>query len=437
MKPLSTQRWILSTLLFAALGSQYYFSESSKNSGVIEMSSGAGTPSTITPTAAATVDDMTKILNPEFVFSSSGISSEIPILNSDPNIDLLSKIDGTTSADVAAKKTTEAAAAAPCDGCVTLTKEQVERLRTLLLQARDGKTDKEEVALEVIDETPLEKKQRLRDEAKDARELAKQAKEDKKRSEQEDRDDKFVENFEDSVERCADDIECRAERFARALSRTSKSKPVSANVVNSTFKKYIETDLKEALSDPGNEDARNALKAIMSDIPSEYKSLKQKSINIAKSATEPKAIETNASFKQAEELRKANKLNESSQIFAQAMEEKKELELMINDQHEAITYGLDEVSDKSTLNYYNLNYAKDARKWLSNIMSGTDFKVDTDVITNPTTPTTSGRGVVRGGNGNTTTGSQISNKIGTNDGLSNVQFGSPQQGTRGTGRGAY
>lgn len=400
MKQFLSQKWILSTLLFAALGSQYYFSASSKNAGFIEMSQLAAVPEQSIIEVAAALDRARP----------AGATATAAPLSGDRTV---------------RQKTEGVNPAAPCSDCVTLTKAEAERIRQILTEVTGKKTPVAKADVDVA-ETPAEKMRRLREEREEKRREDKLAKDEKKRDielakaekkkeEQDIRDEKFRTDFDRLSSRCSD-VECHASNLAMALNRYSdKSRMVSAKVVNEVFTEHIAKDLKEGLKDPDNKKASQALETLMAELPAQYKGLKTKSIDIAKAVTAPKAVEANESFKQAENLRKANKLNESSVAFSRGTEQKAELEQMLKSQYEAIHDGTERSEDKTTYTYYNVNYAKPASKWLADIMTMNTFSVDTastTVAVNPLAGTTT-RGVVRGGNGTTVVGNPIQNTIGT------------------------
>lgn len=407
MKQLSSQKWILSTLLFAALGSQYYFSTSSKNAGFIEMSMLASQPEQSIIEVAAALE------------------------RSRPPADVAPPVVATPSPDATDGRTvrqkTEAInPAAPCSDCVVLTKAEAQRIREILNELKNQKATPASVD---DTETAAERMRRLREEREDQRREAKLAKDEKKRDaelakaekkkeEQDLRDEKFQTDFERLSARCSD-IECYSSSLASALNRYSdKSRMISSKVVNAVFMEHIAKDLKDGLKDPSNSSAKEALETLMAELPSAYKGLKTKTIDLAKSVTEPKAIEANESFKQAEALRKENKLTESNVAFTRATSQRAELESMLKSQYESIHDGTERADDRTTMTYYNVNYAKPARQWLADIMAS-NFSTSTDasgapVATNPLTGTTS-RGVVRGGNATPTivNGNPITNTIGT------------------------
>lgn len=394
MKQFASQKWILSTLLFAALGSQYYFSASSKDAGFIEMSQLAAAPEQAIIEVAAALD------------------------RSRPPADVAPAVAAPPSGDRTVRQGTEAVvAAAPCVGCVTLTKAEADKIRQILIEVTGKKAA---AAKAEADETPAEKMKRLREEREDKKREEKLAKDEKKRDadlakvekkkeEQEVRDEKFRSDFDRLTSRCTD-VDCYASSLSTALNRYSdKSRMVSAKVVNEVFAEHIAKDLKDGLKDPDNKSAAAALETLMAELPASYKNLKTKSIDIAKAATAPKAVEANASYKLAESLRKQNKLNESNLAFTRAGEQKAELEHMLKVQYDAIHDGTEKSEDKTSYTYYNVNYAKPARQWLLDIMTSNTFTIESATAATAAAGTTT-RGVVRNGNSGATV---VGNPIGT------------------------
>lgn len=445
MKQVTKQKWILSSLLIAALTSQYYFSINSKNFGSTELASEATEKS-----VAELVNIIDKAKEPTQVTVEDNKMTPLPAAQA--------SVATPASGDQSKPKTEAVSSAVPCSDCVVLTKAEADRLRQILAEVAGNKAKMKPVA--DPNETPAERMRREREEREELRreeKLAKEekareeklAKEEKKREAQELRDEKFRDDFDRLSSRCSD-IECYSSAFATALNRyTSKDKRISQSVLNSVFKEYIEKDLKEGLKDPSNEKALSALQALMTDIPAEYKTFKNKSIDLARSVTAPMAVETNALFKQADQLRKANKINESTQIFSQAVEQKSELERTLQAQYSAIKDGTDASEDKATYNYYNLNYVKPASKWLADIMNVSNFSVDTQTSNGTTVSTGSvfnpngqqqaqpTRGVVRGGStSNPLMVNQPSQIMNQGQQSGTIQFGNTQTGTRG-GRGSY
>ncbi len=407
MKQLSSQKWILSTLLFAALGSQYYFSTSSKDAGVFEMSQLAAAPEQAIIDVAAALD------------------------RSRPPADTAPAVVVPASGDRSVRQRTEGVnPAAPCADCVTLTKAEADKLRKILIEVTGKKAVKAEVE---IAETAAEKMKRLREEREDKRREEKLAKEEKKREvelakaekkkdEQDLRDERFRTDFERMSSRCSD-VDCQASSLAMALNRYSdKSRMVSQKVVSEVFAEHIAKDLKDGLKDD-SKSAGAALETLMAELPAAYRSLKTKTIDIAKAITAPKAIEANASFKQAENFRKANKLTESNAAFARGNEQKVELENMLKSQYEAIHDGTERSEDKTTYTYYNVNYAKPASQWLADIMTLNTFSTGTtDSTAVAVAAGTTTRGTVRGGNGATIVGNPIVNTLGVQGTATNQGF---------------
>ncbi len=402
MKQFASQKWILSTLLFAALGSQYYFSISSKDVGYIELSQHA-----LEQTVAEIAVGLDRSRPPV---------AALPEQLSGPGMEAISS-GGNRTARV---KTEADKPAEKCTDCETYTKAEMDKVRKILKDFIAEKAAAKAKPDVDVDETPAEKMKRLREEREDKKREEKLAKDEKKRNadlvkvenkkkEQDTRDEKFRSDFERLNSRCSD-VDCYASSLSTALNRYSdKSRMVSAKVVNEVFAEHIAKELKNGLKDPENKSAAAALETLMAELPTSYRNLKTKSIDIAKAATAPKAVEANASYKLAESLRKQNKLNESNIAFARAGEQKAELEHMLKSQYEAIRDGTEKADDETSYTYYNVNYAKPARQWLLDIVTSNTFSTETATAADPLTGTTT-RGVVRNGNnGATVVGNPIGN----------------------------
>lgn len=399
MKQFANQKWILSTLLFAALGSQYYFSASSKDAGFIEMSQLAAAPEQAIIEVAAALD---RPRPPADV-------AALPEQLSGPGMEAISS-GGNRTARV---KTEAGKPAEKCTDCETYTKAEMDKVRKIFKDLIAEKAAAKANPDVDVAETPAEKMKRLREEREDKKREEKLAKDEKKKEEQDTRDEKFRSDFERLTSRCSD-VDCYASSLSTALNRYSdKSRMVSAKVVNEVFAEHIVKDLKDGLKDPENKSAAAALETLMAELPASYKNLKTKSIDIAKAATAPKAVEAKASYQLAESLRKQNKLNESNIAFTRAGEQKAELENMLKVQYDAIHDGTEKSDDKTSYTYYNVNYAKPASQWLLDIMTSNTFTIESTTAATPVVGTTT-RGVVRNGNsGATVVGNPIVNTLGT------------------------
>ena len=102
MKQLFTQKWVLSSLLIAALGSQYYFSVSSKNIGAIDMASEQLAPQIL---------DINNVLQKlkENKESATIKPETTPAVDDSTKKALMSAVEGKSSA-------------VPCSDCVILTR---------------------------------------------------------------------------------------------------------------------------------------------------------------------------------------------------------------------------------------------------------------------------------------------------------------------------
>lgn len=414
MKQLSQQKWVLSALLVAALGSQYYFSTSSKSLGSYDLSSEAPN---------AQVDALVEI--------TAALQHIKP---------QSSKVAATNIPETPKARTEAANKDAPCADCVVLSKEQAEITRKALLKLIETDKDTKKVAIE--EETAAEKRKREREEREQAKLEAKQIKEDKLRDEKEARNEDFQDKVEALADKCKDDVSCLSTRFPSLLSRYSGNKKIDLSVVQKAFRKYIEPTLKASLEDDSKrEEASSALQDFMTDVPTEYRQIKESAIASVKKVITDRAISINSNYKLAEQLTKANKPGEALQARQQAFDEQQVLSIETNLYGRTISQSLKDVSDSVTAAYMSKNFTPDVQKIFANISnsSGLGISSNTDASGNPEfvdpNQNTSGRGLVRGGG----TDSNNGNKMTTpgNNVLNGIQFGSPQTGGRSGGRGSY
>lgn len=393
MKTYLNQRWILSTLLIAALGSQYYFSTSSKSIGTVEMSS-----------FKENAKELLDVLEKKAVKKGS--------YDMDYWIDL-TKTSKTSENMTSTTEAKASAASISCTDCVelSLSYDEYNRTKKLLKKMAENPeielaktTDTDDKTVDP-DETPSEKRRRLRREKELAKEEKELAKKEKEKDAQEERDDAFKEKFEELSENCSDSgrdsessLECYASSLGSALSRYTGTKNlVSDSVVRKIYDKHISRELKEALTDPENPSAVNALENLMADIPREYRSIKSNAIKHARDASAQVATQANSEFKLAEEYRRANRMKESTQMFASAMNHKTNLEGMLQSHDVAISSGTLSAEDNITMKLYKTGYAKEAMQWVNNIMNNTGFSTDGISNTAQTLPTRQETAHLRGG----------------------------------------
>jgi hypothetical protein len=433
MKQIPKQKWILSTLLVAALGSQYYFSISSKNIGAFDLAS-------VAPSAQvqALVDVSAALQRTQ---APAQVAAEA---SADLSRSLVATAAAITpSADatrVTAPAVTQgAAAAAPCGDCVLLTKAEAERIRQILIEITGRPNPSAEVAVE---ETPAEKRRRLREEKEQKKIDEAQAKADKLRDEKDARNDEFKDKMEDIASRCDGEITCLTSRYTSLLSRYSGKKKIDNSVAQAAYRMHIEKVLKASMSDESNSEAvAEALASLGSDVPNDYRQVKESAILAVKNAVSEKAISANKNFRLSEQLSKAGKVNESISISQQAETDATDATGMANLYSSTLSQSLKDVSDSVTLAYMS-KLTPEVQRLLSNMrlttgeaLSTSDNTSTTNPLINPNQGTT--RGVVRGGDASTTPSVGSSNTTNTGNALNGVQFGNTQSGGARGARGAY
>lgn len=396
MKTYLNQRWILSTLLITALGSQYYFSASSKSIGAVEMAS----------TQESQIKNLINILDNKAVKRESSV------------VESWKELATTQTTPQNMTKLTKTEAAPSCNDCVevSFSREEYDRLKKTLTEMAEKPgalkeiqtakaTDTEDKTTDP-DETESEKRRRLRREKLEAKREQKLTKKEKEKDAQEERDDAFEEKFEELSENCSESgrddesaLECYASSLGSALSRYTGSKKnrVNDSVVRKIYNEHISRELKEALTDPENPSAVSALENLMADIPGEYRSIKANAIKHARDASAQVATQANSEFKLAEEYRRANRMKESTQMFASAMNHKTNLEGMLQSHDVAISSGTLSAEDNISMKLYKTGYAKEAMQWVSNIMNTTGFSTDGTSNTVQTLPSRQETAHLRGG----------------------------------------
>lgn len=435
MKKQSNQKWLLPTLLIAALGSQYYFSVSSKNMSVVEMAS---------TDLENQILAVTSILDKKIVLEKPRNIG--PIDTSKPKPLAYSWSDLSTNSDKATTNITdnsssliqtESSVIEKCDSCVTLTKEEYQKTLELLKKLSEEK--KVVSTTEKVEKKEKDDEEKVNCNDKESKVLRKRCEKNQKRiaekEAQEDRDDKFEEKYEELAENCdmgvdaESDLKCYADSFSDALKRfkgkgSGKNKGVSESVVRKVYNKNIKADLKQALTDPENEDALEALETLMSEIPAGYKSIKTDVIREARDASAQVAILAQNDFKLAEEYRRTGRTQEANQLFTNALEQKTTLINMLGKHREAIKVGTSE--DRETWRKYETGYAKEAIQWVNNIMGNSHNLSNDPFGNNPD----KGNSVIRGGGANGVGSNRGHiNSSNFNNNQNNV-FGNNPQGTQ-------
>jgi hypothetical protein len=402
MKQIPKQKWILSTLLVAALGSQYYFSISSKNLGAFDLSSEA------VPPAVQALKDFTAAME---------------------------RIAAPAAAPVAAPAVTQAAApTAPCGDCVILTKAEAQRVRAVLSKIADKSKSPEG---EEVEETPREKRIRLAEERREAREEEKQrkkdeaqAKADKLREEKDARNEEFEEKMEDIASKCDGKITCLTRNYASVLSRYSGKKEIDKSVAQSVYKLHIEKVLEASMSDESkSNEVAEALASLARDVPKNYRQVKENAILAVKNAVSEKAILANTNFRLSQQLSRTGQISESISTSQQAETYATEATGMANLYGSTLSLSLKEISDSVSLAYLN-KYTPQMQRLLMNMRNTTGPALTDTENANPLiNPNSRTRGVVRGGD-------ELNATFGTSSNLPSLPFGNIPNAPRGA-RGAY
>ncbi|MEQ1721745.1 MAG: hypothetical protein ABL930_01125 [Pseudobdellovibrio sp.] len=430
MKQIPKQKWILSTLLVAALGSQYYFSTSSKNVGAFDLASEA--PNAQIQALVDVSAALQRTPAPGAVAVSGDLSRSL--------VAAVAAAPVAASADatrVAAPAVTQGAAqVAPCGDCVLLTKAEAERIRQILVEV----TGKKPVAEVAVEETAAEKRKRLREEKEQKKIDDAQAKADKLRDEKDARNDEFKDKMEDIASKCDGEITCLTSRYTSLLARYSGKKKIDSTVAQAAYRVHIEKVLKASMSDESkSESVAEALASLGRDVPNEYRQVKESAILAVKNAVSEKAISANKNFRLSEQLTKAGKINESISIGQQAETDATDATGMANLYSSTLNQSLKDVSDSVSLAYMN-KLTPEVQRLLSNMRLTTGAALTTtDTTTNPLINPNQGttRGVVRGGDASTTPSAGTNNTTNTGNALNGVQFGNTQTGGARGSRGSY
>lgn len=332
MKPFSktTNKWILSTLMIAALGSQYYFSVSSNSFGQFELSS------TAAEELAAKFEEINKLYGSDPVrfqkekdkliadmgpkvraelklakeAQAAGVKQAVPQKDGETKeLEVVQKPAATETAT--ASKPTEAAkptkitvtngaatVAAPaekkketegksfeitCTDCgegskpIVISNVNLDTATkfALLLNPKAKKEEDDDEPKEK--ETRLEKMRREREERREKRLLEKEENEEKELEKLEIRRERFEEKIDNLVSRCKDDLECKIDGL-----NTQMQSYIGSNRLNRTdmvvaFNKLgIGPELASSLRNSNGEGlmALTKMKEFMTAVPAEYNSLK-------------------------------------------------------------------------------------------------------------------------------------------------------------------
>lgn len=454
----TTNKWLLSTMMVAALGSQYYFSVSSNTFGNYELSSTATEElaeklKQLDNTREATPAEIEKRKKDLIESYSSKIKAENAEKDKKAADGKVELIVAQNTAGSVTKDTAETDAAGTyeiqCDICgenkfIVLSKINFDTAIYLAKQLRKPETlvtkrvSKDEE--EVVAETAKERRERLKEEREEQKRITREAKEEKKQAkldklleEKEERNDAFTDKAEEIAERCQEDLSCKVSQFTSLIKRYSGSKKVDQSIVNKAYNTLIDKDLKAGLRSTDKTDALNALESLMGEnLPAEYKDLKKRAVIATKTAQADQVESINSLYKQAD-IYKANK--QTTQEL-----EARGLALAASDNfrsesaaiYQSLYNSTLSAGDKTTLDYVVNTYAPEMRNILARLSNPTatySTVTNASIGNGPIGGAATGN---RGGRTGNTTGVNINNggaviNSNSSNGLSGVNFGTPTQ----------
>ena len=402
MKQFAKQKWALSALLIAALGSQYYFSTSSNNIKSLELSSVAPEVQVVVD-AAAILDKAA----PAVV-----VAPATPV----------APVAAPAAAKPAATATEGVAPTVPCAECVVLSREQAEKIRKILAEVVAEKTAAAKAETPAVVESALDKSRRLREEAAEAKRLAAQDKADKLRDERLARNDEFKDKMEEAADRCAGEISCITSRYTSLLSRYSGKRKIDMGVATAAYSKYIQPGLKASVSAEGNDSAaQETLRSIGLDIPLEYRAIKEASLDDVKAVAQQRAVEANKNFRLADQYSKAKKFAESADAFQLGKLQREDYDHDMGIYEKTLKSSLSD--DSATLAYMQKNFMPEVSRLFTNMNNLDGLSIAES--------TASGSRNARGG----MTTVVNDGKITTLNNNNNVSFGTPTTSVNGGRRG--
>ncbi|OFZ30496.1 MAG: hypothetical protein A2622_08825 [Bdellovibrionales bacterium RIFCSPHIGHO2_01_FULL_40_29] len=394
-------KWLLCTALVMALGSQSYYQIASNQMNQTELASTA----TTTPAAPATAPALT---------------TEAKTINK-----------------------SEA-----CEGGCDTNAQVLAAAMKIIEAANANKTEKMTPV-----ETPKERHERIAQERKEAREEIARIKKEKAEEKREaaraakiERNEAFTAEAADIGEECSGNIECSVGRMSTLLIEYSGEKnKVDTSVVTKAFNAHIAKDLRAALRDPENsQKVSEIMYQLSADIPSEYRVIKEKAVDLVRNEAKARANEVNKNFKMADTLAKSGRPAESNQYFTAGLLAADAFTSDSKMLADGISSGLESANDTTTMEYVRRGYFPDLQKLMAEMRNPSNFDatnlgqsttfsstLDTkkeDTTVSPTTTTTVTTRGNRNGNA-TVTNTSIGSKSNI---LQGVQFGSPSKTPRGS-----
>lgn len=374
----NSAKWLLSTALIALLASTYSFQGQANRpaiSGEFSLASTDGgsfdkdaPPMPLTKSSDSIIIKPTKIVAPKI------IEKPLYLLSDDE----VKKTEASIVAEGACEsgdcKTTVSAEAPK-----TSLEDIVKQLQIEIMQLKEQLTAKksepvapakpaakvgvysEECGEASAEETSSEKRARLSCE--------KQAKVKEKQ-------DARIAKFEDKVDelkyKCDGDLECLSSDFADLLSRYDGKDALPANTVNKAFKNVVGAELAKALYSGDNtklESAMSVLQNIMSNVPAEYSSVKQITMEVVKSKAQASADNLKQSYAQLSQYSEQKNSQAYMQTMQSIQQEQPALNYLSNTYSNTIRNSLAFADDTTALNYYQKTYLPDMNKLMANIMA--------------------------------------------------------------------
>ena len=320
-----------------------------------------------------------------------------------------------------------------------------------------------EAAVEIAPETAKERRERLaleRQEAREAKEEAKRTKaeeiaekkreklelaQEKKQEEKQIRHEKFAEAAAKIAEECKEEgIECSASGLTSLLSNYTDDKKIDNTVVNKAFNQILAKDLRAALRNPEDSNiAAEALFQIQSEIPSEYRFLKTKTIDITRNEAIFRASEVSRNFKMADQLTNAKRPLEAIQYINAGNAAANTYDYSSRILTGGIINGLNSAEDRTTLDYVNRVYMPDMQKIMMNLTNPNGAELNTQIVSETGTKTSLPIVSSKDETSSSATVSTRNSRSGRADTVSRdnkpsvleqIQFGSPSSSPRGNRR---
>lgn len=348
-----TSKWLLSTALIAVLASTYSFQSLNRqiNSGEIHMSSTDGEPNQ--PEVKKTEADTTAV----------------------------------ASCSTGDCETVVTATPAPTANDIKSLKELIDKLT---LEIASLKSNQNQVAAQAVEtkkvsgpyadicgeasqeETRQEKRDRLDCEKKEKAKIA-----------QETLEEKFLDKIDSIADKCDSNIECLAMEFSSLTSRYTGSKAIRAQVVNSAFKSLLGAELNKKLYSDNPEDLEattTALQDLIMNIPSEYKTVKQVSMELVKNQAQLSSQKVSQGYAQLNELSKQNNPQAYFELSQTVRADHQKFNYMTQNYSNTLKNAAQYSEDSSILAYYQRNYVPEIQKIMANTLNPNAAPVNQNTV---------------------------------------------------------